>query len=246
MHLDEEEVQRLLHGQLSRPVEESAQAHLAACPDCRGRVALAEREEGEVYALLRRVDHPPPLIHADAIAARARSFRVGRLAAGVLLAVGLAGAAYATPGSPLPGWLDSLADWIGGAAAPGPRAPAEVQGPEPAGAGIAVAPGRNLLILFRSSQADGQVQVTLTEGTDVVVRAPLGAATFTTDVDRLVIDNEGSVATFEILIPRTAPRVEIRVLGDRIFLKEGARVTTRESLNSRGAYILPLRPPGPS
>lgn len=241
MHLDEEQVQRLLHGQLSRPVEESARAHVAECPDCRGRVALAEREEGEVYALLRQVDHPPPRMDAAGIAARARSFRVGRLAAGILLAVGLAGAAYATPGSPLPGWIDSLAEWIGGG--PSPRASAPVQGPEPAGAGIAVAPGRNLLILFRFPQTEGQVQVTLTERTEVVVRAPIGAATFTTDVDRLVIDNHGSAATFEILIPRAAPRVEIQVGGDRIFLKEGPRVTTPESLDSRGPYVLPLRSP---
>jgi hypothetical protein len=120
-----------------------------------------------------------------------------------------------------------------------------VQAPDPRGAGIAVIPGRNLLIIFTSPQTEGQALVSLTDGTDVVVRATMGAATFTSDVDRLVIDNQGSTATFEILIPRAAPRVEIRMGGDRIFLKDGLRVTTRESTDPRGPYLVPLRPRGP-
>jgi len=116
--------------------------------------------------------------------------------------------------------------WTGGGSA---------QAPDPGVAGIAVAPGRALVILFTSPQVEGQAQVSLTDGTEVVVRAPSGTATFTADVDRLVIDNPGSRATFEIQIPRAAPWVEIRVQGVPIFLKEGSRVT--------GSYLLPLTPP---
>ncbi|MGH7672815.1 MAG: zf-HC2 domain-containing protein, partial [Gemmatimonadales bacterium] len=100
MHLDDEQVQRLLHRELAPPVETSVRAHLAQCASCRGRVAEAEREETEVYALLRHVDDPPPPVDARAVVARARARGLGRLrwAAGVLLALGLAGAAYAAPG----------------------------------------------------------------------------------------------------------------------------------------------------
>ncbi len=77
MHLDEEQVQRLLHGELSRPVETSAREHLAGCSDCRRRVAEAQREEEEVYALLSHVDHPGPRIDAGAVAARARAHDAG-------------------------------------------------------------------------------------------------------------------------------------------------------------------------
>ncbi len=246
MHLDEEQIQRLLHGELAPPAETSARQHLAECTDCRGRVAEAEREEDEVYALLRQVDHPPPPVDADAVAARARAhdFGWGRWAAGILVALGLASAAYAAPGSPLPAWVEAFREWIGGRPDPSPSAPAPVRAPEPRVAGIAVAPGQKLLILFTSPQAEGQAQVSLTDGAEVVVRAPIGAAIFSSDVDRLVIDNQGSAAIFEIEVPRAAPRVEIRVGADRIFLKEGRRVTTEKSTKARGLYLLPLMPSG--
>lgn len=241
MHLDEDRLQRLLHGELSPAVETSAHQHLAGCADCRVLVATTEREETEVVGLLQNLDHPPPRIHAETVAARARGRGRGvhavRWAAGIVLGLGLAGAAYAAPGSPLPAWVETVVDWARGRP---DRAPA----PSPEVAGIAVAPGPRLVIVFTAPQAAGQAQVSLTDGADVVVRALSGAATFTTDVDRLVIDNQGS-ATFEIQIPRTAPRVEIRVGGQRLFLKERSRVTTDTVTDMGGPYVLPLVPPGP-
>jgi hypothetical protein len=91
------------------------------------------------------------------------------------------------------------------------------------------------------------VQVSLTDGDEVQVRAPIGAAAFTTDVDRLVIDNHGSSATFEIQIPRTAPQVEIRVTGTPIFRKDRDRITAGQQStdgHGRGSYLLPLTPSG--
>lgn len=85
--------------------------------------------------------------------------------------------------------------------------------------------------------------MSLVAGPEVAVRGPVGAATFTSDVDRLVIDNRGSAASFEIAIPATAPRVEIRVGADRIFLKDGARVTTAGSARGRAPFLLPLASP---
>ena len=49
----------------------------------------------------------------------------------------------------------------------------------PSVAGIAVTPGQNLVLLFAAAQTQGQARVTLTDGPEVVVRAVLGAATFT-------------------------------------------------------------------
>jgi hypothetical protein len=46
-------------------------------------------------------------------------------------------------------------------------------------------------------------------------------------------------------VPRGAPRVEIRVEGTRVFLKEGERVTAVGSAASPGPYLLPLTPAGP-
>lgn len=247
MHLDEEQLQRLLDGELADSEEASARAHIAQCADCRRRAADAEREEDEVDALLGQLDGPAPSLDAESVAARARARDSGwmRRAAAVLLAVGIAGAAYAVPGSPLPALVQAVVTWIGG----GPDVPRKTPEPERAPhagspdasvAGIAVDPGERLLILFTSSQAEGEARVTLTDGALVTVRAPIGAATFSSDVDRLVIDNHGSAATFEIQIPRTAPLVEIRAKGDRLFVKEGARVTPEGPAGSGGPFLLPL------
>ncbi|MGH7567470.1 MAG: anti-sigma factor family protein [Gemmatimonadales bacterium] len=231
MHLDDDQVQRLLHGELAQPVVVALREHLAGCAPCRERVAAAERDENEVHALLRAVDHPVPRLDPEAVAARVRAHgllapRI-RWAAGILLALGLAGVAYAAPGSPLRRWVRAVAERLGGGSSR-PPAPAPPQTPDSGIAGIAVVPGRALVIRFTAPQTVGQAQVSLTDGAEVVVRAPIGAATFTSDVGQLVIDNRGSSGAgggnFAIQIPRAAPRVEIWVAEQRVFLKEGARV----------------------
>ena len=52
-----------------------------------------------------------------------------------------------------------------------------------------------------------------------------------------MIDNQGSSASFEIHIPRTATRVEIWVNQARLFLKDGPHVT--------GPSLVPLTPAAP-
>lgn len=246
MHLDEEQFQRLLHNELSPTAAGSAREHLAACAECRQRVADAEREEGEVFALLHRLDHPTPPIDVESIAAQAgaHGFAWGRWAAGILIAIGLAGGAYALPGSPIPRWVETVAAWIGGRPSQTSLVPAPTPAPESGVAGIAVDPGQTLLILFTVSEPDGHARVLLTDGSKVVVRGPGGAATFTTDAGRLVVENQGTSATFEIEIPRGAPRVEIRVGGNRIFLKDGPGITTEQTMEAGDVYLLRLSTPG--
>jgi anti-sigma factor RsiW len=216
MHLDLEQLQRLVDGELSPAAERPAREHLAACAECRGREAEIGRQEAEVSALLRQVDHAAPRVDVQTLMARARRGRFGwmRAAAVVALGLGLAGAAYAAR-SPLQKWVRAVAVWLRG----------EARQSEASVAGIAVAPGQNLIILFTSTQREGSARVSLTDRADVVVRAPVGAATFSLAADRLVIDNKHSWASFEIQIPRAARRVEIRVAGARRFLKDGPTVT---------------------
>ena len=244
MHLDEEQVQRHLDRELTESAETSAREHLAACADCRRRVAEAEEEMNEVHGLLRLVDHPMPAIRAEAVAARARRHDSAwlRRAAGILLAVGIGGAVYAAPGSPVRGWVHAMVKRIGYRAEQ--VTPTPMRGPDSRIAGIAVDPGLKLVILFTSPQAAGEAKVSLTDGTEVVVRAPLGVATFTSGVDQLVIDNRGSLASFEIQIPRAAPWVEIRVAGGSLFLKAGAQITTNQPVEPQAPYIFPLKVPG--
>jgi hypothetical protein len=255
MHLDDERIERWMHGEMAPDTERSAREHLAACAECRARLAEAQREEREVHALLRGLDAPAPRVDARAVIERARPRGAGwaRRAAAIAIAVGIAGAAYAVPGSPLRAFVVAVVERLGGGAerAPEPRrrapesAPPPAPAPAPGAGGIAVAAGSNLVIAFTSTQPDGVARVSLVEGADVVVRAPTGAATFTSDADRLTIDNADGAADFEIAIPHDAPRVEIQVDGRRLLVKEGPRMITSMPYDPRGLYILPLWATGP-
>jgi hypothetical protein len=241
MHLDEEQVQRLLHGQLAPAIESSARDHVATCPECRSRLDEAKREEEWVLERLRRLDHRPPRVDVETVmkARVARAPAWGRLAAGIFLAVAAAGVAYATPGSPLPRLIEQVIQLIG--ANPERRvrtAPSATPGESQAG--IAVAPGERLTIAFLGDPAGDTAIVSLTDSTEVIVRALGGTTTFTTENDRLTIGHQGRPARFEILIPRTAPLVEVDVEGRRLLIKENVRLTADVEPDSRGRYLIPL------
>lgn len=240
MHLDDEQLQRLLHGELDQDSAGALAVHVAGCADCQQRLSDAERDQAEVYGLLRLVDHPPPPVDAESVAADARGHDRGwgRWVAGILLAMAAAGVAYAASGS-LPGWIQAVREWTREStpSEERPRAPVAPM------AGLAVPPGDGLTILFESPQPRSQVRISLGEGAEVRVRGPSGAATFDSEADRLRVFNRDSVATFEIEIPRDARRVEVRVAGRRIFLKDGARVVAEGPGDHREVYLLPLAPP---
>jgi len=236
MHLDDERVQRLVHGELTTDADSAARTHLASCADCARRADQARLEEQQLTALLRHLDgDPPPHVSAHEILARARTRRTrrgtrARRAATILLALGVSGAAYAAAGAPIPAWLAGLVDRLAGSAS----SPAFLPSAPDPDAGIAVVPGVALTIEFALAQARGVARITLTDEPEVVVRASGGAAAYTSDLDRLVIDNAGAAADFYIEVPRAAPRIEIRVAGTRIFLKDGTRI---EAASSDGSPV---------
>jgi hypothetical protein len=242
MHLDVELVERLLHGELSRGAERDARDHVAECGECRARLIAAERDQMEIFALLCQVDHPLSSVDPERFAASLRrKTGWGRWAAGILLFLGVAGTAYAIPGSPLRDWVRTAAMWVAGSEEP-TKTPTQAQASDPGAAGIAAIPGRDFVIVFESPEAGGTAEVSLTDAPEVTVRAPSGAARYTSGPNRLVITNRGSGARYEIQIPRSAPRLEILVAGRRIFLKDGPRVVTGRSEKVEGGYTLPLSP----
>lgn len=241
MHLDDEQLQRLLHAQLPSRAARNARDHLAECGECRERFVSAQRDESRIAGLLRQVDHAVPVVDPVALVGRLRwtTPAWGRWAAGILLVLGMAGAAYALPGSPVPQWVRSAVAWIGDTEPP-PSRKAEPSTPM---AGIAAAPGPRFLIAFQSPEPGGDARVTFSDGAQVTVRAPSGAAGYTSTPNRLVITNAGGGARFEIVIPRKAPRVEIRIAGARVFLKNGAQVTAPGAASRGGVYLIPLSRP---
>lgn len=265
MHLDEERIQRLLHGELARADETEARAHVAQCDGCRGRLVEAEREEREVLGLLRSLDGPAPVVGVESVLARAGAPdsarharartrglpRPGRWlharplqwAAGFVIAAIVAGAAYAVPGSPVRTWVDAVVQRVGGGRGDGSGGTPEPS--ESQWSGIAVRAGSGLVIRFAAAGAGARALVTLTDDAEVTVRSPVGAATFTTTEGGLEIDRVAPSAEFRIAIPRAAARVEIQVSGRRVFLKEGARIEAPGPAGADGVHTLTLAPPAP-
>lgn len=242
MHLDDAQLARLVDGELGLEAG-SVRTHLAECADCRARAELAGSELAWLERRLRALDHEPPAVTAAALARRGAVSRTGwrwRWAAGVVLAVGFAGVAWAAPGSPLPGLVRRVAEWVSGGGSVTPAPGPLPEPPAEAGdAGIALFPGANLVIEFTRSTGVGTAAVELTEEAEVSVRGPGGAATFTAEEERLLVERTGSPAAFVVRIPRAAPRVEIRVGPTRLFLKDGDRISAAAPPVD-GRYSLPL------
>ena len=197
-------------------------------------------DQRDIDALLEALDHPVPVVEVSDIVSRAgRQSRRWKLAAGVLLALAVAGGAYALPGSPLRRWIQFAGDRTSQpeVSAPSPQA---TSAPAPAGAGIAVNPGRKLVIQFAAAQPRSEARVRLVDSALVVVQSSSSAVTFTSELDRLLIDNTGAAGSFEIRIPQSASRVDIRVGDTRVFLKEGQRIDTRGDRLPEGSWVIPL------
>jgi hypothetical protein len=252
MHLDEETIQRLLHGELSPEMVRAAEEHLNACPTCSSLVEDARREEEEVFGLLAGLGHPVPPLTVAGIQARQVRTRASRFrwAAGIIAALGISTAAYASPGSPLPAWIDELL----GRSEPEEEAgtPSTGQpGRESPGGGIAVAPGANFTVHFGSPKEGGTITVTLEEGSsELQVEAAVGQATFISDVGSLRVEPEGPTAEFLVKIPSNAPSVIIQLDGETVFSRQGEETTTDALQDDLGRWLIGIpadgsrHPPG--
>jgi len=250
MHLDEEQIQRFLHGELDEPLKEALSRHLAECEACVRQLEEAEREEIALFDLLRHVDHPAPVVEVETLVAHPSGAYAlwGRRVAGFVVVAALTGAAYALPGSPLPALLRQATDWITGQTPLPPPPPPSVEESSttwPVTSGIAVPVQGRFTVHFMEPQAQGVITVSLTDESTISTRVLGGTAAFTTDVDRLTIQNSGSAADYEIELPRGAPWVEIYVGTRRLLLKDGDRVVAEAPADARGRYVLPLSPPDP-
>jgi hypothetical protein len=193
-----------------------------------------EREQRQVDRALESLDAPMPELRLETIVAKASAARgetvsapregrwmLQRAAALVALLLVVGAAAYAIPGSPVRRWLDRALAARHAATSPRPASPASDDR-----AGISVDPGTNLVIEFRSVVPGGEARVSFTDGAEVGIRAPAGAATFSFEPDRVIVTPRAGGAIVHVDVPRTAPRVEIRVAGRSVFLAQAGRAAS--------------------
>jgi hypothetical protein len=240
MHLDDEQVQRLLHAELEPGDAAVLRAHAAACTVCGRRLEAAAREEEEIVGRLRLLDHPVPRLTAGEVARRAASPPAAwRIAAGLALAFAASGVLYAFPGSPLPALVR------GGAVARAPAAPRSAPPPAPPEAGrpsgVAVVPGGDFAIVFASPQPRGSARVRVVDGPELTVQAFGALVRFDLGADRVTVANAGAAADYEILLPRGARSVRIQVGAATVLRKTGGRIASPSTPDAHGTYVVPLR-----
>jgi hypothetical protein len=241
MHLTEEEVNRLLDAELALTLGSGAREHVENCAECRSRVQDALADEAWVAERLRLLDHAaPPVTLRDLVAGR-RKAAWGRIAAGFILVAALGGAAYALPGSPLPRLVARV---VGLVSSPHQALPQPAASREGSQAGIAVDPGERFAIEVGPAADRGTAVISLSDAPELVVRAPAGSPTFSSELDRLVVGDPVEPLSLEIEVPRQAPSVELSWGGRRLWLKEGSRITSDVPADPKGRYRFSISPPG--
>ena len=175
--------------------------------------------------LLETVDTPTPDVDPGDLIARAERRRTptfARWAAGVLVTFGAAGALYAAPGSPVPGWIEALAgrEPGGSEVIDGGTESADVSG--------IVVPLVATLSIELQPQASGTVTVLLIDDSSVRVEAMNGTAVFDSQAQRLVVKSSAT-PNYRIAIPRSATSIDVLVGDQSVFrLENGEIVTTAE------------------
>ena len=235
MHLEEGQLEALLDGELVEAEALAARQHVAECAECRSALDGLQQDEKWLHGVLGALDHPLPHRTAREIIARATPQRSAswRWAAGMALLVVAAGTAYAIPGSPLRPWVDRVT---------GRSAGEPVARQESGAAGVSVEPGARFSIVFPQPQARGMVVVTLTDRPAIEARRSGvdSSATYSVEVDRLVIRAGGVESDFTLDIPRSAGWVEVLIGDRRVFLKDGQRIISDAPSDSIGRYRLSL------
>lgn len=237
MHLDENRIERLLHGEMASEELGPTKDHLASCPACTALVEDARREEEELFGLLEQLDHPVPSLSLGQVSTPKRPTGPRRLrwAAGIIGVLGISTAAYAAPGSPVPVWIQRLTGHS-------PSEPTALTSPiSPVGpSGIRVSPGAELVVVFGPAARTGSVRITIEPIDEVVVEARVGNPTFTADLTRLLVEPGDASGEFLVRIPNSAPLVEVRHGDQLLFAKVGPSVSADVPMDDQGGYTFPL------
>jgi hypothetical protein len=217
MHLTDETIDHLVHDELSAAEHREARSHLSTCAVCRRREVEMTAEDREIAGALAVLDRPSAAVNADAIVRRARRGR-GRwrlaVAGSALLA---ATAAAAMPGSPVRRWLFEESDRP--VAAPEVVAPVIAEEQSAAERGVAMVPGDSADVVFDARQESGEIAIRIVAGRELRVRAIGGSAGFVVRPGGVRVRNDGSRASYELLVPAALGRMRVTVAGRELFAR---------------------------
>jgi hypothetical protein len=239
VHLSDGSLFALLDGELPPDAAAAALSHLRECPACQERREALERERREIADLVGQLDHAPPPVTVDMVVTRALHFgaRRGLLAAGLAtLLIGSAAVVFATA---IP------RQWLARVFHPHPASRAQ----EPSRAsttstrsGVALVPGRTLILAFRAEQSSGSVRISFVSDSLVTVLALGDTVNYSVGTDAVTIGNDGrTTANYEIRVPQTLAHIRVRVGGRVIFTKNDSVVVSPVPRDgATGEYVIPI------
>ena len=215
--------------------------HVSACPVCARRIDAARRLHAAHARVLALLDRPVPAVAVDAVIARAGGGRRPHLRRAVAAGIGVlfvaAAAAAAVPGSPLRAVIRELT--MPEAA---PRVSRQPAAPVPRHreSGVAFAPAARVEVDFSDVQEEGSARVVIVPTGAVEVRHWGGVAAYALTARGVVVENPGSRASYEGLIPAAVARVRVRIAGREVLTKNGATVSASVRPESGNTYVIPL------
>ncbi|MDQ6635158.1 MAG: zf-HC2 domain-containing protein [Gemmatimonadota bacterium] len=244
MHPSDETLQALAHGELPLARQSEVRRHLAECPACER--LLVDWKETEAYAarLLRTLDHPAPTVSVDALIARAaprvRTRRHAAVAAGIAALVVAGVAAAAVPGSPVRQYVERVMGTP--SIARSPHAPmtrrTPIRAAQPEASGIAFVPANSVEVTFRDSQLAGVLRITVADSIAVRIAQRGGSAGYALTDAGVSVENTGSIASYDLVLPRTLPHATVRVGQRIVFTTTHEHITTAAARDSSGSYVI--------
>lgn len=179
--------------------------------------------DDHLSAMLRSLDRAPPVVRVDQIIARARERHSRRnmlIAAAAILATATAAAAT------VPAFvMHTLGRHAEVSHVPRSQPPVQMPATVSSARGIAFEPGEGLHIQFTAVQASGNVRVRSTDATSVKITQTSSnrEAQFALTPDGVVVDNAGSIASYEIAIPASLHKAVVSIAQRIVYAKNGAR-----------------------
>jgi hypothetical protein len=226
----------LLDGEASAAARVEVERHLVTCASCRSRLTALEQASAETGRLLTLLAPEPLLLDADVVIRRARVRSLSRpgviAAAALVLAVGVASAMVGSSRAR----AFALRVWSAVTGAPRTLPSAEPQGQ----GGIAFVPTPDAEIALDARQDQGVLRVTMADTAEISIRAS-GPVAYRVGASGIVLHNRGSSASYDIVVPRDAQHVRIRIAGRVVLEKLGPRISTGVPSDQAGRFVLSLR-----